>query len=188
MSDALAGALKEIKRHRKKMNSELAQLLETARYGRADKHSEWVAALQRHDVEARSEEQLGATAQPLPNGAVRPIEFRDFLNSYSRYHCDQHQQYRSQFARLLDDPQIAQQLNEHRDFLHALAETYTAKYAESLRPTVMAAGIFGNALSSTKGFTQVNAGAATKKCATCGAPRPVDTNLSQCDYCGGNFF
>lgn len=30
-------------------------------------------------------------------------------------------------------------------------------------------------------------GVASKSCATCGAPRPKDTNLVRCDYCKTSF-
>ncbi|MBW1295037.1 hypothetical protein [Aquimarina litoralis] len=48
--------------------------------------------------------------------------------------------------------------------------------------------ILGNALSSTNKFEETNAGLETKKCKSCGAARPSDTNLRYCDFCGTPFY
>ncbi|WP_108867041.1 hypothetical protein [Aquimarina aquimarini] len=48
--------------------------------------------------------------------------------------------------------------------------------------------ILANALSSTKKHKEANAGLETKKCKSCGAARPEDTNLQYCDFCGNQFY
>ncbi len=48
--------------------------------------------------------------------------------------------------------------------------------------------ILGNALYTTKKHNVEDAGLETKKCKSCGAARPADTNLKYCDYCGEQFY
>ncbi len=48
--------------------------------------------------------------------------------------------------------------------------------------------ILGNAISSTKKYEETNAGLETKKCISCGAARPSDTDLKYCDFCGNQFY
>ncbi|WP_378183429.1 hypothetical protein [Aquimarina sp. SS2-1] len=48
--------------------------------------------------------------------------------------------------------------------------------------------ILGNALSSTKKYEETTAGLETKRCKSCGAARPSDTDLKYCDFCGNQFY
>ncbi|WP_343914539.1 hypothetical protein [Aquimarina litoralis] len=48
--------------------------------------------------------------------------------------------------------------------------------------------ILGNAISSTNKFDEATAGLETKKCKSCGAARPSDTDLQYCDFCGNQFY
>ncbi|MBG6128660.1 hypothetical protein IWQ47_000650 [Aquimarina sp. EL_43] len=48
--------------------------------------------------------------------------------------------------------------------------------------------ILANALSSTKKYEETNAGLETKRCKSCGAARPEDTDLKYCDFCGDQFY
>ena len=48
--------------------------------------------------------------------------------------------------------------------------------------------ILANAVSSTKKYEETDAGLETKKCKSCGAARPEDTDLQYCDFCGNPFY
>ncbi|MHA7060029.1 hypothetical protein ACWGOQ_0022570 [Aquimarina sp. M1] len=48
--------------------------------------------------------------------------------------------------------------------------------------------ILGNAAASTKKYEEINAGLETKKCKSCGAARPSDTDLKYCDFCENQFY
>ncbi len=48
--------------------------------------------------------------------------------------------------------------------------------------------ILANAVSSTKKHEETSAGLETKKCKSCGAARPDDTDLRYCDFCGDQFY
>lgn len=48
--------------------------------------------------------------------------------------------------------------------------------------------ILGNAVKSSIKYDQTASGLETKTCKSCGAARPVDTDLKTCDYCGFQFY
>ena len=48
--------------------------------------------------------------------------------------------------------------------------------------------IIGNSLEHANTSGELKAGLETKKCKSCGAARPVETDLSICEFCGKRFY
>lgn len=178
----------EIIAYRETLQADAEKILVSARYALADHQADWACCCQRYAVTIPSVTQ--ETHSQLPDGAMKPLYVRMLLRAYQQHHKQINEQYYVQVDAMNDVGEavdLEQKLDANERFLLELVENFTTKYVVSLRPKLTAAGIFGNAMVSTKGLEQVGAGAATKKCQTCGAPRPSGTNLKICDYCGGDF-
>lgn len=165
-------------------------LLSSAKVGASQENGDWLAICEKFGIDVVDENATPQTGGALPEGAVRPLHVRKVLQAFYVRNVEKNQRYYAEVEALGDTGlaiDLEAKLDANKRFLHDLIEGYTQKYVVSLKPKLTVSGIFGNAMLSTKGFEKTAAGATTKKCGTCGAPRPAGTNLKICDYCGGDF-
>ena len=63
----------------------------------------------------------------------------------------------------------------------------TGKENDSPKPNAALLNILANSLNYSLKYQSDKANATTRKCSSCGAARPADTDLEICDFCGNHF-
>ena len=157
------------------VEQQAARVLDTASACPPAGDQNWDALLREYGIRPLSQEerQQHFTEGPKRRGGAAPIEVRLALQAI---HDKAYASWRSMDIGG-EERQLAQKLS-------SFVDENMREYLKRVAPAITTSSIFANARATTQVYATAGGGLGQMKCASCGAPRKNEGDLS-CVYCGG---